>query len=210
MLRCTFSAVAVLNGGEVSSNYTVPAVVSQTVIYQRSFLCSSLASPASSLSMLKHTSPRSSYLCDAYRGRRLSSSHTRASRSTLVSQKQKALLLHVAFCCESYLLKLPSTTLLMLLLLKPTTWTCFASLPSWPDCAPFVLVTPTGPLCLPARARYCMFAHSSGWCNNCRRNEPCRRVRFTASTTSSSLVQGSPIWYMSNSMLSRNLYNEVA
>jgi len=136
--------------------------VSQTVIYQHSFQCSSLASPASSGPTLQHTDPRPSCLCDAGSGCRLSSSHTRASRSTLVSQKQKALFLHVAVCCESYLLKLSSITLLMLCLSKPTTWTCFASLPSWPDRTPFVLVTPTGPFCLPAGAQYCMLAHSSG------------------------------------------------
>lgn len=177
------------------------------MIYQCSFKCTS---PASSGSTLNHTGPRLSYLCDADRGLQLSSFHTWASHSTLVSQKQKTLLLHVAFCCESCLLKLPCTTLLMLLLSKPTTPTCLASLPSWPDCAPFVLVTPTGPLCLPVRAQYCMFAHSGRWCIKCCRHEPYGRVRFTASMTSLSLVWGSPVWYVSNPVLSRNLYNEVA
>ena len=119
--------------------------MSQTVIYQHSFHFSSLASPASSGSMLKHTCPCPSYLCDADRGCKLSSSNTQASHSNLVSQKQKALLLHVAFCFKSYLLKFPSTTLLTLLLLKPTTWMCLASLPFWPKRTPFFWLHPLVP-----------------------------------------------------------------
>ena len=151
MLRCTFSAVAVLNcvcvcvGGGLSSNYTVPAVVSQTMIHQHSFECISLAPPTSSGPMPKHTGPRPSYLFVADIGCRLSYSHTRASHSALVSQKPKALLLHVTLFCESCLLKLLSTTLLTLLLSKPTIWTCLASLPSWPDRDPLFWLHPLVP-----------------------------------------------------------------
>jgi len=74
-----------------SSNYTVPAVVSQTVIYQCSFQCSSLASPASSGPMLKHTCPRPSYLCDTDRGHRLSSSHTSFSFNSCVTKVEDTL-----------------------------------------------------------------------------------------------------------------------
>ena len=84
-----------------------------------------LASPASSGSTLKHSDPRPSYLCErdthirtraraharahthtshthTHRTPANSSSHTPDTRSSLVSTKQKALLLHVAFRCKGY------------------------------------------------------------------------------------------------------------
>jgi hypothetical protein len=105
------------------------------------FSAAFLASPASSGPKLIHSDPRLSYLCDTnththththtHRTPALLFSHTRFSFNPCV-KKSEGTLHTCSLSLQRLFPKLRSTTLLKLLLSKPTTRTCVAPLPSWP------------------------------------------------------------------------------
>lgn len=91
---------------------------------------SSLASPATSLSTLEQ-SPHSSYRVDAQTGCRLSSHHTRFSRSNPFVESWRQLLLCVASLCKPYFYNFPSQKL-SALVCPSLQYNHTISPPSWP------------------------------------------------------------------------------